>query len=182
MPLIRVTDLADPRRCQGAVKNGQCDHISEEDSRYCLVHGGVAQAPIDDFRLYALAQAKDRLKLSALSTHHKVKTLREEISLARLMVEKIWNSVASDDHLIRVSNDINRLLLTIDRLVKTTMSAEKEAGELLSRDAVHTLGESLVRIILDELSGLDDYERIADSISLKLVDAISVIGNDTPDI
>ena len=42
MPLKRVTDESDPRRCKAASLDGQCRNISEEGYEYCLAHGGVA--------------------------------------------------------------------------------------------------------------------------------------------
>ena len=77
-----VTDPADPRRCKFSYPHEQCWREAEAGCDFCLVHGGKSKAEAEDTRLYHLAEVDNRRRLAELSSHERIKSLREEIGLA----------------------------------------------------------------------------------------------------
>ena len=82
----RVKDPTDPNRCQGAAPDGQCWNRAEPGSDRCRVHGGWDKQAEQDKRLYLLTKAQHRMRLAQLSEHEHIKSLRDEIALARILI------------------------------------------------------------------------------------------------
>ena len=120
----RVTDMADPRRCKASVGTGQCMTAALEGSDYCQVHAGSYRPPVKGLRQYLLAQAQDRARLAALSEHDDIKSLRDEIALTRMMIERLWNSAQSDVERMALFGRVNSHILTLEKLVKTCNQIE----------------------------------------------------------
>lgn len=161
----RVTDPADPTRCKGASNDGQCRNVAEEGSDYCRAHGGRVE---DSRRLYLLQKAKYRQRLAQLKDHEEIKSLREEIALCRMMIEERLNMVKTDTELLAAYSTVNSLLLTMERLIKTSHQIEQNLGALLAKPTVILLGQSIVQILIEELKGIPQYEERVDSITDRL--------------
>jgi len=86
-------------------------------SHYCLACGGRSQAPARRLRQYLLAKAQDSTRLAHFAEHEDVKSLRDEIALARMLIERRFNLIKDDADLISASSSLNTLLLTVERLV-----------------------------------------------------------------
>jgi hypothetical protein len=177
----RVTDLADPHRCKGAQPDGQCQNRAEDGSDYCLACGGVNRAPARRLRQYFLAKAQDRTRLANLAEHEEVKSLRDEIALARMLIERRFNLIQNDADLIGACAPLNTLLLTVERLVKSAHAIEKSLGTLLARTAVLRVGQQVCQIIVDRLEGIPNYEQIVDAIIADIVATISKTDNSDDD-
>ena len=80
------------RRRQAPDTNGQCWGVKIEGSDYCPTHAGAHRPPEPGMRQYFLAKAQDRTRLATLAEHNDIKSLRDEISLTRMMIEELWNS------------------------------------------------------------------------------------------
>ena len=91
MGMHRVEDPADPNRCKGSVPDGQCVNRAEEGSEYCLAYDGVDRAPASRMRQYLLARVEDQRRFAQLSEAEDIKSLREDVSLAVMMLERRWN-------------------------------------------------------------------------------------------
>lgn len=174
----RVTDLADPRRCKGAAPDGQCINFSEEGAEYCGAHGGISNLKQQDLRVYRLAKADQRFRHAQLTDRYdEVKSLREEISLTKMLLEEIWNVASANDQLESRCASISHLMMTIKELVKTAHQMEESMGVMLSKATILKLGQMIVQIIIDELQGVQDYEIIVDRITERLVQTISSTTN-----
>lgn len=174
--MTRVTDPADPNRCKGATREGQCWNEALAGSDYC--HGCGRRwdnqtAADEQKRQYHLTEARYRTRLAQLSEHNDVKSLRDEIALARVLIEKRMNLVKSDADLINACGQLNAMLLTVERLVKSAHSIEQSLGVLLARDTVLRLGQSICEILADELKGLPDHEELIDRVTDRLMATIS---------
>ena len=165
MPLIRVSDPADPRRCKGASKDGQCQNIAEEGYAYCLVHGGRVADDKHLQREYLLAQVKDRFQLASVAGAEQLKSLRDEIALVRELVARMWDRIETDQELIQSCGMLNTLCLTLERLKKSNIQFERSGGALLDKDAILQLGHEICTIIVQELSDVENYEQIVDRVS-----------------
>jgi len=173
----RVTDLADPDRCKGAQPDGQCRNRAEDGSDYCRACGGENRAPARKLRQYLLAKAHDRVRLAEFAEHEEVKSLRDEIALARMLIERRFNLIQNDADLIGACAPLNTLLLTVERLVKSAHAIEKSLGALLARNAVLRVGQQVCQIIVDRLEGIPNYEQIVDAIITDIVATISKADN-----
>jgi hypothetical protein len=170
--LVPVTDLADPHRCKGAIPSGQCLNRAAEGSEYCLAHNGVDRAPARNLRQYLLDKAHDQARLAQFAEHEEIKSLRDEIALARMLVERRWNMVQTDTDLLAACGTLNTLLLTIERLVKSCHQIEQSLGALLARQSVIKLGQQVCQIIIDRLEGIPNYEEIVDGIIQDIIATI----------
>lgn len=174
-------DPADPNRCKQSVGDNQCLDMAAPGSEFCLKHRGIDHTNENSTRLYLLAKAEDRVRLHRLAEHDEIRSLREEIALARMLAERRWNMMKTDNDAIIHCASINTLLLTIERLVKSAHSIEQNLGILLSKSAVLNLGQAICRIIVDELEGIEDYEEIVDKITQRILTTIVAAKDNQPE-
>jgi hypothetical protein len=175
---MRVNDLSDPRRCQGAAPDGQCQNFAEHGSKYCKHHGGVDQLPTEQRRGFLLAKADDQTRLATVADElEPVKELRDTIALTHMLIEKRWNLIKDDNDLLIHCGPLNQLIQTMEKLVNSCHRIQTNLGELLARHAVLALAREMVAIVIDELDGIEDYEAIIDRITSRLVGTIRKADN-----
>ena len=109
-------------------------------------------------------QAQDRATLARFAESEDIKSLRDEIGLARMMVERHWNMIKTENDYISRAPSINTLLLTIERLIKSSHAIEQSLESLLSRTSVIAFAQLLVQIVMDELEVIPNHEPVADRI------------------
>lgn len=174
----RVTDLADPNRCQGSSRDGQCQNEAEPGCNKCRAHGGKDLTDQQSTRGYLLAKAQDRTRLADLSESlNPVKELRDSISLLHMMIERRWNAIKDDSELLQACGPLNQMLQNMERLVSSCHKIEQNLGQLLAKHAILTLAKRMVEVMVDELEGIDDYEATIDRITSRLVETISGADN-----
>jgi len=176
----RVTDPADPRRCKGAQPDGQCQNFAEEGSDYCRVCGGESRAPERRLKQYLLARAQDRTRLAQLDDPEGLKSLRDEVVIATGMLERRLNMVDSDAEFIQAFPQIERFLRSVAELKKSSFFLEQKSGAMLSRTAAFRLGQEIIKIVVDELEGIPNYEQIVDRIITRMVPTIQKADNSEP--
>lgn len=174
----RVTDPADPERCQGQAPDGQCRNKRDPGSNLCFIClRGKSMALVNDLKLYDLAEARHRL--AQLTEHDPLQALREAIALSILLVQKRFNLVETDAEFLRAYGEINMLLLTRERLVKSAHVIEQQLGVLIGKPTVLRLGQLVIHFAADELRDLPDYSPLMLRISDQIVEAITVANNDS---
>lgn len=178
----RVLDPADPTRCKGTNPEGQCWNRAEEGSDFCRAHHGVNLAPARNMRQYLLTKVEERTRLAHFAEHDEIKSLRDEIALSRMLIEKLYNSINTHADLLTTCGPLNKLLLTVDKLVKDSHKLEQSLGNLLGRPAVLRLGQQIVEILMVRLEGVPDYVRLVDSILDDLVPTINSATNETENV
>ena len=100
----RVTDPADPARCQGRAPDGQCWNRAD----VCPTHtGGKDVALIEARRIYNLDHVRYRERLNSLSERNPVDALTKILALARLLKEKRLNLASRSPELFRDHSIIN---------------------------------------------------------------------------
>ncbi len=172
----RVTDLADPRRCKGAQPDGQCQNVAEEGSDYCRACGGESRAPARRLKQYLLTKAQDRARLAQISENEGLKTLREEVAIALGMLERRLGLANSDTDFLVAFPQIEKFLKRIADLKKSNLFLEQKSGATLSRDQAFGLVRQMIEIIVDELDGILDYERIVDNIVARILATVQHAG------
>jgi len=176
----RVTDLADPHRCKGANSIGQCDHVAADGSDYCLACNGVDRGPVRRMRKYLLAAAEDQKLLDRYATDDELKSLREEIALVRMMVQRTLTMATSNVEAVNAYSKINTLLLTLERLMKTCHALEQSLGQLVGKPALLRLGQRLCQIVVDRLEGVPNYEQLVDVMIADIDAAFHHLDNTDP--
>jgi hypothetical protein len=119
-----------------------------------------------------------RSRYASLADHDDIKSLRDEIALARMLVERRLNMIKDDSDLLSACGPINTLLLTIERLVKSANVLEERLGILLAKQSILRLGQRICQIIIDRLVGLPGYEAVIDDIVADIVKAIKTADNE----
>jgi flagellar motility protein MotE (MotC chaperone) len=169
----RVNELDDPNRCKASAGATQCLNKAAEGSDYCIAHKGIDRSEANNKRAYLLAEATDRAKLARFAESESIKSLRDEIALARLMVERHWNMIKNDNDFTNRAPSINSLLLTIERLIKSSHSIEQSLKSLLGREHVIAFAQLLVQAVMDELATVPGYEKIMDRVIAKIMSTLS---------
>ena len=173
----RVTDLADPRRCKGSSVDGQCQNIAEEGSDYCRAHGGESQALSRRLKQYFLTKAQDRERLAQLAENDGLKTLREEVVIALGQLERRLSLAnRSDAEFLAAYPEVEKSLKTLADLKKSNFYLETKAGATLSREQAFGLVRLMIEIVVEELDGIPNYERIMDRIVTRILPAVENAG------
>lgn len=175
-----MTQIPPEDRCQHSHDSAQCGRAKIEGSRFCDQHvrSGMSGLEAKKTRQYLLADARYSNRLATFSEHDDLKSLREEVAFARMLIEKRFNMVTCDTELLAACGTLNTLLLTVERLVKSCNQVERNLGSMLSKPSVLTLGREIIAVIVEELDGIDDYEDIVDKISERIVAVILDAGKD----
>jgi len=177
MPLQRVDDPADSRRCKSPTPTGQCWNVAEEGSDHCLAH---APRPTisPTKRIYLLQRADEQKRLAELADHDEVKSLREEIALTRMMIEMWQNEMKTDTDRMLKWPACERAIQTVHRLVKDCFVIEQNLGSLMSTKTAMRLANTIVQIVIDRLEGIDDYELIVDDIIQRVTAVVTSARNE----
>lgn len=179
----RVTDPADPRRCKSPDREGQCWNVAEPGSDYCRSHTGSDKAEVELIRQYQLTDARLRMRMAqkAGRDNSDIKSLTEEIHLTRILIEDLMNSCKSDTERLAHTATFNQLVATLERLTKTSFQMEQHLNQLLSKPTLVVLGQDIVRILIDELRGVSEYEGRIDRITNRMFDTIEHATNKLED-
>jgi len=170
-------DLNRPDRCQALTQYGQCTATAVEGKTLCPYH--LRDRNAEDklaLRGYILANTEWSQSAVRHSQAEELKSLREEISLCRAMIERYWNTVETNTDFLAQSGKINALFLTLDKLITSCHRLEVNLGNLLSKAALLELAREIVDILMCELENIDNYEEIVDRISDRIVTAITQQG------
>lgn len=165
-----------PYRCQGMAKHTQCPYKALEGSTYCAMHGGVqAQRRIAEKinRQYNLAKWQARVE--KFSDHDHVKSLRDEIGIARLLLEETVTQCKDTTDLLLFSGKIGDLVTRIEKLVTSCHRLEGSMGMMIDKSAALHLAGQIVEIIAEEISD----ELIVDRIGSKIALAIANLNKDS---
>lgn len=155
----------DPKRCQAVCKSGQCPYFAMEGSKNCPMHSGSAQQNFNNqeaVRLYRLTQWRDRVNEHA--DHDKVKSLREEIGILRVVLEQVINGCKNNIDLLMNSNKISDLIIKIEKLVSSCHRLEQSTGMLLDRQAALHMASVIVTIIADHVEDPEAVDIISNEI------------------
>jgi hypothetical protein len=153
--LDRISASDDPRRCHGTTASGQCRNISVEGTHHCmacartdLVEAGRKQ--------YLLTNPRFQTRLAELSQADEIKSLRDEVAIARMLVEERLNKIDTDQDLFSACGAINTLLLTIEKLVSRSHILEQNLGQLYHRSTIVQMMQAFVAVVDDEVRPLED--------------------------
>lgn len=172
MPVERKFEVVpddSPLRCQAVHFKGQCKYRRCEHSTFCPMHnGGIGDKAHAEESLNMLRLAKWQGRVGDLAEHEKVKSLREEIGVLRMMLEETINRCGDQVELIMNSGKIADLIMKIEKLVVSCHKLESNLGMLLDKQAAMQLSGEIVDIIGRYVSDEAAIGRIADDIAAAL--------------
>ena len=140
------------------------------------------QAPARRLKQYLLTKAQDRERLAQLAENDGLKTLREEVVSPWGMLERRLSLAnRSDAEFLAAYSEVEKSLKPLADLKKSNFFLEQKSGAMLSRDRRSRLVRQIIEIIVDELEGIADYERIVDSIIERILAGGPARGNSEAD-
>lgn len=173
----RVKDPADPNRCQGSSPDGQCMNLAVPGYVMCQAHGGkVARAEANGQRMYNLTKAKYRNRMESLLGHSELKSLQNEITMLRLLLEDRFNVIDNEIDMMVACAPITSMVLAIGKLIKDCHQMEQSLGTLLPKTTVINIGQNIVQILSQELTTVDNHEVIIDRVCERLLSMIDSAG------
>lgn len=168
----RVQEPDDPRRCQAVVQShGQCWNKAVDDCTTCLAHGGAAQNRLNekaDAKMYTLG--KWRAKASKFQDHDKIKSLREEIGILRMMIDERMSYCKTETDLLLWSGPLADMIMKVEKLVASCTKLETHLGGILDKTQALQLGQEMVEIIGKHLDMIPDKALLMSKISSAIDD------------
>jgi len=167
--------LDDPNRCKRLTRNGQCEYRSLEGSDFCEGHGGALAAAKASRRQYQLDEVR-RQQLDQFADNSAIYGLKEEIGLVRLSIQSFFKKYGDAEALLAYYPALNTMLLTLEKLMKTSVDLESKLGQTLSKDVVLSLVQMWCNITAEELKNaqVPDYEDIMDHITTRMTQSAIV--------
>ena len=163
-----------PRCTHVSKQRGQCTRDACEGKDYCPIHFQGDPEEVEK-RVYRLQNHDRRIRHATLSGHDEIRSIREEVAVARMLLEERLNSIKTDADLVAACGPLNTLLLTIEKLTSSCLKLDKSVGNLLAKPVLLKMASDIVEIILDELADIPDHELIVDKISEKIIKVMSSI-------
>lgn len=161
--ITKVSSPDDPNRCQASIKSkGQCLNKAVPGGKYCLAHGGHVQvhaAKEKELNNYRLNQWKQRV--SEFGSSNKIKDLRDEIAILRVLIEERMNSCRSTLDLLIHTQPLSELIMKVDKLVNSCQNLEIKMGLTLDKSAVVQLAQVIVSIVSKYVEDEDALIQIA---------------------
>jgi hypothetical protein len=167
-----VTKHHPSERCEATIKTGQCPHLKQNNTPFCVFHGAnstVQSANGEAIRNYRLARWKRRV--GELADSAGIKSLREEVGILRMILEETLNQCNDSMDLLLYSQKMADLVIKIEKLVVSCDRLENRMGLLLDKGAVLQLAQTYVQIINSYVQDPD----IIESISLEMQKATEQI-------
>ncbi len=153
---------------------GQCTREACEGKNLCPLHVKGDPEEISK-RVYRLQNYDQRVRHATLTDHDKLLSIREEVALAKMVLEERLNSIKTDADRIAATGQINTLFLTVEKLTSSCLKLDRTVGNLLAKPALLKLASDIVSIILDELADIPGHELIVDRISERIIETMSSI-------
>lgn len=165
-----------PDRCQAvAGGSGQCNNVKVPGCEVCIIHGGWHQQQENlenEKRNYRLTRF--RARVNQFADHAQVKSLREEVGIARLQLEELMNTCKDSTDLLMYSERIAKLVAQIQGLVLSCQRLEEKSGNLLDKTQLFVICEGIVKIIGDHVADPDTLDIISTKIMEMMTKSIAV--------
>lgn len=145
----------DPTRCKADIQGGGCYYQAvkhdEGEGRfdYCPRHISHQRrtAKKESYRRYQIERYNQRI--DQLKGEDDIKSLRDEIAILRMTLEEVLNSCQSTSDLLMRAGTIERMVLAVDKVVKSCHSIEISTGKLLDGSTVLKIADELVSVVKD---------------------------------
>lgn len=167
----------DPERCNKWQGNHECIHKRIPGSLYCALHGGASIIPGNierSKRKYLGAQWQ--AQIGEFASDPEIKSLRQEIGITRLLLDKLLQRCQTDSDLLLRSSTMLEMIRTVERLVVSCHGIDAKIGVTLDKNQLVDFGSTVIEIVA---SMITDPAQM-DSFIAQLTDAIAKAG--TPEV
>lgn len=174
MTLRKWSKTDDPDdRCDFIINSGdQCGNFAADGVARCEMHGANKQlAALENKSLRVYRLAKHGARIAEHADHSKVKGLREEIGILRILLEEKWNSVDNDHELLLMSGPIADLVMKIEKLVASCHRLEASLGGLLDKAKVKQIANEMMNSVNTRINEI--LEDVSPDLTSKLLEAIA---------
>lgn len=155
----------DPNRCQDIDKSGQCPYLSEPGFNKCIRHVTALKVQAEQKAVKQHYKFKyNAQRISELSQGDAVKDLREEIGAVKMMFEEFMNQIKSTADLLLYSDRLLSLTEQIRKLIESAQKLEMQNSQLLGRDVVIVIGQTIVGIVAQHVTDPDALDEIGEQI------------------
>lgn len=156
----------DPKRCQSTAGKNQCPYLSVEGSQYCSLHSGGgagrAKARRDEIDQYRLNTYQQRIK--EFSDHPKVKSLRDEVAMLRMVLETIWNMCHSPADIYLQHGKIADLAVKLEKLIVSCNNIEHKNGQMLDKTELLKMVDAILGILTKYIDDPETLRGISDEV------------------
>jgi len=147
-------------KCKAKTTRGPCNKPTKPGSDRCRLHS-------NDEALCSAYRLNDPDLQDSVQWHAKASLLdiSQQIVLLRSIVERRLNMAEGDDaNKIAAYNFVAVQLASLTKMTETMVKLAKESGELMERNDVERIVDTLIGIVTDEIKHVDGYETIVDNI------------------
>jgi len=169
----KVTDLADPHRCNAITPNGQCLNLAVEGTQKCEGHTRTRKELAPRLKQYLLTGEGEADRIAQLADSETVKSLRETAAIAIRVLERRYNLIKTDTEFLANSGAIDRDLKTIEKIVKSLVELDERTGFVMSREQLIIIFQSLATIVREEIMDIDGWEERMDRITERFAPLIT---------
>jgi hypothetical protein len=161
-----IVEPDSPARCQGNIKTGQCPYGAVVGSKFCPRHGSnmdtqvIKETNLKNYRLN-----KWNTQLTEKTDSSKIKSLRDEIGILRILMEETLNKCHDSNDLLMYSNKISDLALKIEKLVTSCDKLETKLGLLMDKTQALQFANEIISVITKHIKDEDMLVQIAKEIS-----------------
>jgi len=169
--LIRATQ----NRCEEAGPHGQCPYEAIPGSKWCQRHasGGTFQLlQKQELRTYDLG--KFQARVDKFKNDPKIKGLREEIGILRMILEEILKRCEDTHDILVASSKIAQIINQIKETVISASKLESALGETIDKIQAMQLAEAIITIIVKYIDDKDVLDMIANDIG-NLVEQAGIV-------
>lgn len=172
-PTVPERAEGDDPRCEAVnVQGATCPYKPVPGSMYCSHHGGRAHelAKVERQKsLYSFHQTQYLQQIEAIESNPRSRSLRDEIGLTRIILQRIIDTCESDNDYILRSGEIQSVIKTLESLMKTAFVLDKETKELMTRDEAKQLAAKLLSTLA---TCVKNYQQREDQRSKVIIAAI----------
>lgn len=156
----RVTEMDDPRRCQGMTARGQCINKAEVDSKFCPAHGGNRgrnQRELDERKIYEANKFLGRA--AELRENGALLSLTTELAYLKEILNKRLQMMKDEHSFVLNNAGATDLIMKINTLVHSVVKLQDKLGATLTAEQALQFAEEMQQIISEELQG-EALERV----------------------
>lgn len=157
--MTKTASADSPDRCQGSGNHGgQCWNEREANSPYCSHCSARSEDPVAAKKQWLLEQFEKRTKLHC-EAGEEILLLRENLGAINSLIAARLALVVDPGSLIAHSGTLSQLLQTADKITTSLVKLEREADQLLSKEALIKWGQKIAMAISSKIEGkFDNWE------------------------
>jgi len=173
---VEVVSSASPDRCQYVHPQGQCVNRAVPGTERCPLHVASSNAFIKEEkkRNYRLTKLQDRI--NDFADNAEVKSLREEIGIARLVLEEILNRCQDGNDVVLFAPRISDMVLKIEKLVSSCHRLEERTGVLIDKGAAIMIAVQIIDQVALFVTDPDTLEKIGSAVEIMIQNQTNLFG------